>query len=134
MIFEGTLDGRLLALDGASGKLVWQVDLTKDVNLRDRGNYQVTSPPAVVGDLVITGSSIGDNRAVDVERGIVRAYEVRTGKLRWTWDPIPWAEKQSPRTGAANAWSTISVDARADSSSVPPAVPVRTTSAGCARR
>jgi quinoprotein glucose dehydrogenase len=113
-IFEGTIDGRLLALDGATGKLAWQVDLTKDVNLRDRGNYQVTSPPAVVGDLVITGSSIGDNRAVDVERGVVRAFEVRTGKLRWTWDPIPWAEKQSPRTGAANAWGTLSADPARD--------------------
>jgi quinoprotein glucose dehydrogenase len=114
LIVEGTLDGRLLALDGATGKLAWQVDLTKDVNLRDRGSYQVTSPPAIARDLVITGSSIGDNRAVDVERGIVRAYEVRTGKLRWTWDPIPWAAAQSPRTGAANAWSTISVDAPRD--------------------
>jgi quinoprotein glucose dehydrogenase len=110
LIFEGTLDGRLLALEGATGKLQWQTDLTKDVNLRDRGNYQVTSAPLVVGDLVVTGSSIGDNRAVDVERGVVRAFEVRTGKLRWTWDPIPWASKQDPRTGAANAWGTLSAD------------------------
>jgi quinoprotein glucose dehydrogenase len=114
LIFEGTLDGRLLALDGNTGKLAWQTDLTKDVNLRDRGNYQVTSAPAVVGDLVITGSSIGDNRAVDVERGIVRAFEVRTGKLRWTWDPIPWANKQTLRTGAANAWGTLSADPARD--------------------
>lgn len=64
LIFEGTIDGRLLALDEATGKLVWQTDLTKDVTLRDRGDYQVTSALAVVGELVITGSSIGDNRAV----------------------------------------------------------------------
>ncbi len=60
-----------------------------------RGDYEVTSAPTVVGDLVITGSSIADNNAVDMPRGVVRAYDVRTGKLRWSWDPIPWAEKRN---------------------------------------
>jgi len=115
-IFFGTLDARLIALDGATGKPCsdfgdnGEVALTNDVKLRDPGDYQVTSAPAIAGDLVITGSSIGDNRAVTLERGIVRAYDARTGKLGWTWDPIPWALKTTPRTGAGNAWSTISVD------------------------
>jgi quinoprotein glucose dehydrogenase len=116
-ILMGTLDARLVALDadtgapcagfGASG----QVDLTRGVDLRDLGNYQMTSAPAVSGDVVVVGSSIGDNRAVDVERGIVRGFDARTGALRWTWDPIPWASRTTPRTGAGNAWSTLSVDA-----------------------
>ena len=115
-IFMGTLDARLIALDGDTGKpcadfgASGQVDLTRGVDLRDLGNYQVTSAPAVAGDLVIVGSSIGDNRAVDVERGIVRAFDGRSGALRWTWDPIPWASQTTPRTGAGNAWSTVSVD------------------------
>ena len=115
-IFFGTLDARLIALDGATGKRCpdfadnGEIALTNDVKLRDPGDYQVTSAPAIAGNVVITGSSIGDNRAVTLERGIVRAYDVHTGKLRWTWDPIPWALKTTPRTGAGNAWSTISVD------------------------
>ena len=116
-IFVGTLDARLIALDGATGKpcadfgVNGEVDLTNDVKLRDPGDYQVTSAPAIYKDLVITGSSIGDNRAVTLERGIVRAFDVRTGSLRWTWDPIaPWAYQTNPRTGAGNAWSTLSVD------------------------
>jgi quinoprotein glucose dehydrogenase len=119
-IFIGTLDARLIALDGETGKPCadfgagGQIDLTKDVNLRDAGQYQVTSAPAIAGDLVITGSSIGDNRSVELERGIVRAFDVRSGKQRWSWDPIPWASKGSPRTGAGNAWSTLSVDAERD--------------------
>jgi len=124
-IFIGTLDARLIALDGATGKPCadfgsdGEVDLTTGVKLRDPGDYQVTSAPAIVKDLVITGSSIGDNRAVTLERGIVRAFDVRSGKLRWSWDPIPWAMNTSPRTGAGNAWSTISVDAGRDLVFVP---------------
>jgi len=115
-IFFGTLDARLIALDGATGKPCTgfgdggEIDLTGGIKIRDPGDYQVTSAPAIAGDVVITGSSIGDNRAVTLERGIVRAFDARTGKLRWSWDPIPWALKTTPRTGAGNAWSTISVD------------------------
>src|SRR5262245_14576185 len=116
-IFMGTLDARLIALDAESGTPCsgfgagGQVDLTRGVDLRDLGNYQVTSAPAISGDIVIVGSSIGDNRAVDVERGIVRGFDARSGALRWVWDPIPWANQTTPRTGAGNAWSTLSVDA-----------------------
>jgi quinoprotein glucose dehydrogenase len=119
-IFIGTLDARLIALDGATGKPCadfgtdGEVELTIGVKLRDPGDYQVTSAPAIVKDLVMTGSSIGDNRAVTLERGLVRAYDARSGKLRWSWDPIPWALKTTPRTGAGNAWSTLSVDADHD--------------------
>jgi len=124
-IFIGTLDARLIAVDGVTGKpctdfgLNGEVDLANGVRLRDPGDYQVTSAPAIAKDLVITGSSIGDNRAVSVERGIVRAFDVRTGAQRWSWDPIPWALDTNPRTGAGNAWSTISVDAERDLVFVP---------------
>src|SRR5262249_28738208 len=87
----------------------------------DCGCYQMTSPPAVVNDLVIVGSSIGDNRAADLERGVVRAYDAKSGALRWSWDPIPmresdparatWAGDSWRRTGAAHVWSLMSVDA-----------------------
>jgi quinoprotein glucose dehydrogenase len=126
-IILATIDARLIAMDATTGELCkefgaeGQVDLTKDVRLTNPGNFQVTSPPAVIGDLLIVGSSMGDNRGVDVERGVVRAYDARTGKLHWTWDPIPtteqdaayktWKGEGAKRTGAANAWSIISADA-----------------------
>jgi quinoprotein glucose dehydrogenase len=125
-IFIGTLDARLIALDGGTGKPCLdfgtngEVDLTAEVKMRDPGDYQVTSAPAIYKDLVITGSSEGDNRAVTLERGIVRAFDIHTGKLRWTWDPIaPWAYQNTPRTGAGNAWSTLSVDAPRDMVFIP---------------
>lgn len=141
-ILLGTIDARLIALDAATGKPCpgfgdhGQVDLRKDVGLLKLGdyqNYQVTSPPAVIGDLVIFGSSIGDNVGVELERGVVRAYDVRTGSLRWTWDPIPrqpddpanksWQGESAQRTGAANAWSIISADEERDLVFVPTTSP-----------
>src|SRR6266581_1379792 len=121
-IFLGTLDARLIALDGETGKHCadfgsnGEIDLNRDAatQMEWTGGYQVTSAPAIYGDLVITGSSIADNWKIDTGRGIVRAFDVRTGKLRWTWDPIPWAKETKPHTGAGNAWSTLSVDSEHD--------------------
>jgi len=125
-VFVATIDARLIALDAATGKPVegfgekGQVDLTRDVRMAGPGNYQVTSPPAVIGDLIVVGSAIGDNRGVELEHGVVRGYDALTGKLRWSWDPIPkderdparktWAGESAVKTGAANAWSIISAD------------------------
>jgi quinoprotein glucose dehydrogenase len=121
-IFIGTLDGRLIAVDGKTGQpcvdfgAKGEVNLTQDAATATEwtGGYQVTSAPAIAGDLVITGSSIADNWKVDTGRGIVRAFDARTGKLRWTWNPTPWADKTEPRTGGGNAWSTLSVDPKED--------------------
>ena len=126
-IFQGTIDARLIALDGRTGKPCvgfganGVVGLTRGVAYgpQFRGSYQVTSAPTVTGNLVIVGSSIADNGAVDMPRGAVRAYDARTGVLRWTWDPIPWAEKQQVRTGAANAWSTFAADPARDMVFIP---------------
>jgi quinoprotein glucose dehydrogenase len=138
-IFAATLDARLIALDAGTGEPVpgfgkgGQVDLSTGVRLVDRSDYQVTSPPAVIGNLVIVGSSMGDNRGVELERGVVRAYDFRTGALRWTWDPIPtdpsdpahrtWKGDSAVRTGAANAWAVISVDPERDLVFVPTSSP-----------
>ncbi|MBA3915994.1 MAG: pyrroloquinoline quinone-dependent dehydrogenase [Acidobacteriales bacterium] len=115
-IFLGTLDARLFALDAKTGVPceqfgdTGQVDLKAGIRLRDPGQYQITSPPVVVNGVVISGSSVGDNRAVESESGVVRGYDARTGRLIWKWDPIPWAQKQSLHTGAANAWAAFAAD------------------------
>jgi quinoprotein glucose dehydrogenase len=126
-IFEGTLDARLIALDGETGKLCVDfgangtVDLSKDAATQTdwTGGYQVTSPPAIYRDLVIIGSSIADNWRVDTGRGIVRALDARSGRLRWTWDPITWAQKTEPHSGAGNAWAVLSADVEHDLVFVP---------------
>ena len=66
-------------------------------------------PIAIFEDLVIVGSSIGDNVRNDMPHGFVRAFDARTGALRWSWDPIPAG--LADKTGAGNTWAPISVDA-----------------------
>jgi quinoprotein glucose dehydrogenase len=114
-IFLATIDARLLALDAATGRPCadfgsdGQIDLTRGVpDITRRGEYEETSAPAVIGDLVVVGSSIADNDRVKSPSGVVRAFDARSGELRWSWHPI--AADIAP-TGAGNVWSTISVDA-----------------------
>ena len=117
-VFFGTLDARLISLDAETGKPCAGFGTKGEVNLAEgamttpewTGGYQVTSAPTIVKDTLVVGSSIADNWKVDVGRGIVRGVDVRTGKIKWTWDPIPWAQIAEPHTGAGNAWSTISAD------------------------
>ncbi len=127
-ILMGTNDSRLIALDALDGKPCaefgrgGEVDLKPGVgiNERDSGEYQVTSPPAIIKDLVIVGAAIGDNNRVSAPSGVVRAYDVRSGELRWSWDPIPPGFQKKDKSengyqlGTPNVWSIISVDETRD--------------------
>jgi quinoprotein glucose dehydrogenase len=137
-IVFASIDARLFAIDAKTGKRCadfganGEVALSKGVRLVERqlGGYQVTSPPAIAGDVAVVGSSIGDNRGTDIEIGVVRAFDVRSGRELWHWDPIPRTAKMPPDaanpdfaeieaqqahwTGAANAWAPFAVDAERD--------------------
>jgi quinoprotein glucose dehydrogenase len=112
-IFEATLDARLIALDAATGTPCADFGNHGQVSLRDvseyhAGWYHMTSPPAIVDDLVIVGSAINDNNRVRMPNGTVRAFDARTGGQRWSWDPMPVSA--TAQSGAANAWSVMAVD------------------------
>jgi quinoprotein glucose dehydrogenase len=112
-IFIATIDARLFALDAATGRPVpsfakdGYIDLTTGLRLpvKHKSEYEETSAPAVLGDVIVVGSAIADNGRTDMPSGEVRAFDVRSGKLLWTFDPMP-----GTRTGAANAWSAITPD------------------------
>ena len=123
-IFIGTIDGRLIALDAATGQPVPDFGKGGTVDLKEGLGSDIaeTSPPAIIGDLVIVGSSLGDNQRIDYPPGVVRAYDVLSGQLKWSWDPIAvhnpgdkaagtWAGPNVAHTGGANAWSVLSTDA-----------------------
>ena len=117
-LFEATLDARLIALDATTGVPCPDFGSGGQVSLRDvaryiPGQYHITSPPAVIDDVVVVGSAIDDNSRVDMPSGVVRAFDARSGALRWSWEPIPPNAKPPAanwRTGAGNAWTIMVVD------------------------
>jgi len=127
-IFVATIDARLIALDARTGEPMrgfgrqGTVDLRKGLRIAPRGDadYEVTSPPAVIGNTIVVGSGIQDGAATTEPSGEVRAFDAITGTLKWSWDPIPqdpsaigaqtWKNGSASRTGAANAWSVIVAD------------------------
>ncbi|HKC39766.1 MAG TPA: pyrroloquinoline quinone-dependent dehydrogenase [Gemmatimonadales bacterium] len=131
-IFVATIDARLFALDATSGKQCAGFGANGAVDLRvglrvppfEFQAYEETSPPAIIGDLVIVGSGVADNANLAPASGEVRAFDTRTGALKWTFDPIPqdstdpayktWQAGSAKRTGAANVWSVIAVDPERD--------------------
>jgi quinoprotein glucose dehydrogenase len=136
-IYLPTLDARIIALDSRTGAPCRDFGRGGTVSLRDdlrnapsyTGEYELTSPPAVIRGMVVTGSAVADNGRTNAASGEVRAYDARTGALRWRWDPVPrdstdpawksWRGPMAHTTGAANAWSVIAADSARDMVFVP---------------
>ena len=125
-IITGTLDGRLLELDAATGKpcagfgVQGALDLRAGLGRNRPGDYAISSPPVVVGDVVIVGGRIEDSFRTDMPAGVIRAFDVRTGAPRWAWNPLPPGQNDTELAVAGepyvratpNAWSVYSVDAQ----------------------
>ncbi len=128
-IFMATNDARLIALDASTGRACeafgtgGEIDLQVGVGqLTWPGEYQVTSPPAVLSDRVIVGASISDNQRTDAPSGVVRGFDARTGALVWAFDLAPpgfdYASGLVSEAGYAlatpNVWAPMSFDAARD--------------------
>ncbi len=94
-IFTGTIDSELIALDAATGEPCSDFGSGGRVALREGSatvpdwEYYVTSPPLVIRDVVVVGALVADNLRTDAPAGVVRAFDARTGALRWAFDPVP---------------------------------------------
>ena len=112
-IFMGTNDARVIALDartgipcadfGANGEIRIEIGMP----LEWPGEFQITSAPVIISDTVIVGSAIADNRRVEAPPGTVRAFDARTGRPRWGFDPLV---HDGVVAGHANVWAPMSVD------------------------
>jgi len=126
-IYMGTLDARMIALDAKTGRKCegfgegGVIDLSVGIGNRYPGEYGVTSPPALVNGTLVTGALVLDNIRVDAPGGVVRGYDARDGRLKWSWDPLPpgesfiettdeTGERVRYRRGTTNAWTVFSVD------------------------
>jgi quinoprotein glucose dehydrogenase len=116
-IFTHGDSGRIYALDANTGRLCSGFGAARGhagfVSHNDYENHgegfggAAGSPPVMLGDLVISGTAVNDGLS-NARDGIVRAFDARSGELRWEFNPIP-VDKRAV-SGAANVWSTISVD------------------------
>ncbi|MCW8194811.1 PQQ-dependent dehydrogenase, methanol/ethanol family [Proteobacteria bacterium 005FR1] len=122
-VFVGTLDGRLVALDSATGELVWEkmtVDTTKP--------YTITGAPRVIKGKVI----IGNGGAELGVRGYVSAYDAETGEMNWRFYTVPgnpedgfeqpeleeaaktWKGKWWEQGGGGTVWDSVAYDPELD--------------------
>jgi len=121
-IIEGTLDGRLIAVDAATGKPCagfgnnGQVDITLGMGDSPAGYVSITSPPAIVQGVIVTGHQVLDGQRRDAPSGVIQAYDAITGKLRWAWDMdqpeltgLP-AQGKTYTRGTPNMWTTATGD------------------------
>ncbi|GGE06958.1 glucose dehydrogenase [Aureimonas endophytica] len=122
-LFMPTADGRLIALDPATGKVcrafgngTGQIDLWTRMPNVSPGAYYSTSPAVVTRDMIVVAGTVLDNVSTAEASGVIRGYDVETGALRWAFDsarpdrtePLPEGETYTPNS--PNAWSTLSVD------------------------
>ena len=130
-ILSNTNDRRLIALDARTGTPCPDFGENGEVNVEplieaavpatDTKAVQTYTPPVVVGDTVVIGSTTNSkSRRSSAPNGEVRAFDVRSGELKWIFDPIPrdrtnpaaqdWTDEAIENTGGANVWSMMSVD------------------------
>ena len=129
-VFMATNDARLFAIDTATGKPCagfghgGAVRQAFDVPALFEGEYQITSPPTIAGDVVIVGSAMADTLRTGSSIGRLTAFDARSGAVIWTFDPIPrsaddpatgsWENGSWAETGGGEMWSIGAVDEARD--------------------
>jgi quinoprotein glucose dehydrogenase len=133
-IYWGTGDGYLVCVDAKTGRPVQsfgsngRVDLMEGLPRAKRGTrdylnaltYSVQSPPIVVKDMIVTPAAISSLiKTKEQIPGWMRAFDARTGKPRWTFQPIPqkgefgadtWQDGSNEYAGKVTVWTVMSAD------------------------
>jgi quinoprotein glucose dehydrogenase len=121
-LFLPTNDGRMFALDANSGEPCdgfgehGQIDLKEGSEIKTLGFYEGTSPPVVTDKVLIVGGAVIDNYSNRVPAGVIRGFDIYSGRLIWVFDagnPDP-NEMPSPShhftAGSPNSWTISAVD------------------------
>ncbi|HEU5138003.1 MAG TPA: PQQ-binding-like beta-propeller repeat protein [Steroidobacteraceae bacterium] len=120
------VDNFIYALDAASGKPIGSFGHNGRIDLREglgrdpaSQSVRLTTPGVIYRDLMIVGGRVGES--LPASPGHVRAYDVRTGALRWSFHTIPqpgepghetWPRDAWQYSGGANSWPGMTLDAR----------------------
>ena len=115
LVFVGTFDNRVVAVDQETGEEVWRVRVQDPVQC----GCNINAAPLVVKDLVVVGGTGGDN----AQRGSISAFDAKTGRLSWRFYVIPapgepgnetWPEGDAWKYGGGAPWMTGSYDPELD--------------------
>ena len=124
-VFLPSADAKLHALDAQTGQHCADfgnngvLDLLHNMPFKQPGYYYSTSPPLVAGGKVIVAGAVNDDYAIDSPSGVIRAYDVHSGKLVWNWDsgnptqtaPLdPNDPAQTYTASSPNSWAVASAD------------------------
>ncbi len=121
-ILEATLDHRLLAVDANTGKLCpdfgdkGTVELSQGIGETVPGWYGNVAAPTIVRNIIVLGAQVKDNQAHDAPSGVIRGYDVVTGKLAWAWDMGHPERNGAPppgevyTRGTPNMWTSAAGD------------------------
>ena len=121
-IFLPVNDGRMIALDADSGKLCdsfadhGTLDLQDGMGVKTSGMYEPTSPPVVSDKILVIAGAVTDNYSTEEPSGVIRGFDVHTGKLIWAWDASAEDENALPSAShkysnnSPNSWITASYD------------------------
>jgi alcohol dehydrogenase (cytochrome c) len=96
-LYMGTIDAHLLAIDAKSGGLIWDTTVASSAQ-----RYSITHSPLIVKDKVIVGTAGGDMGI----RGIVAAFDAKTGKEVWRFHTIPGPGEPGNESWSGNSWMT----------------------------
>ncbi|GHB19289.1 membrane-bound PQQ-dependent dehydrogenase, glucose/quinate/shikimate family [Salinicola rhizosphaerae] len=123
-IISGTLDGRLIEVDAATGEPCTgfgdngQVDIKRNMGETPPGYVSINSAPVVVRNVLITGHQVLDGQRRYPPSGVIKGYDVRTGELLWAWDAgrpdqsEPLTGDETYVRGSPNMWTTAVGDSK----------------------
>lgn len=121
-IILGTLDARIIELNARTGEICTDfgnkgtVNLTEDMGEVYKGYVSINSPAVVVRDTLVVGHQTMDGQRAFGPPGTIKAYDVRTGELKWVWDaanPYDTTPKKGDdayKRGSPDVWTTFTGD------------------------
>lgn len=121
-IIEGTLDGRLVAVDARTGTPCaafganGQVDIKQGMGPVAPGMVSITSAPVIVRGVVVTGHQVLDGQERSAPSGVIQGYDAQTGAFLWAWDMVRPDRSGQPAPhetytrGTPNMWTTATGD------------------------
>ncbi|WP_236127777.1 membrane-bound PQQ-dependent dehydrogenase, glucose/quinate/shikimate family [Cedecea colo] len=121
-IILGTLDARIIELNASTGEVCrtfgnqGTVNLAEDMGETYQGYVAINSAPVVIRDTLVVGHQTIDGQRAFGPPGVIKAYDVRTGKLKWAWDaanPDTTTPKHGPdayKRGSPDVWTSFTGD------------------------